>query len=283
MIHVQCCQHIKENIVKNNEVFVVSLRFWKMIKAKTIAKVKHHMKQLHREFLEAAAALQKIDFAIYIVVYVFHHCWNNDINFVNECVNDILKMKRKLNFLNLFNSIWNRVMMIQFKCFCKSQIKMQKETFYILYCAKLHNEAKHHVDELTVKLFTYNEAKIIISDDYIYDVRIQFNDLIIVCSCFKFQTTEMSCDHVLAFFQHQYRNLNDFLLYEFSLNTWMMQHFIFLFVVNTFACASDSDNSCDSFYIRVSRDRSRKKRFRVDEFRRRWNLLSVDLQMNQQV
>ena len=172
VIHVRCCQHIKENITKNNKVLVVHFRFWRMIKTKIVAKFIKHIKLFHREFFKRIIIFAKIDFTLYAVAYILHYQWNYDTNAVNECVNEILKMKRFMNVLNFLTFIWNRVMFVRFKRFCKTQNEMNINIEYILYCVKLMKKLKLHVEELRIKSSIHIKIKIITSDvyEFVYDV-----------------------------------------------------------------------------------------------------------------
>ena len=182
-----------------------------------------------------------------------------------EMINNMLLKARSMNVLNLLSHFWNRIMSMRFNRWIIAKQMYRTKILYIFYANILLDESKKHFMKFAMKFFNFNEIKIIISHDYVYDIRINFNNYLIECNCRKFQILNVFCDHVLNFFRHQNINFQHFMSWNFFIEIWTAQHRIFVLVVRVDCCKFDSHRSCDFFYTKSFLERSRKQKIRFDE------------------
>ena len=132
------------------------------------------------------------------------------------------------------------------------------KVLYIFYVNVLLDKSKMHSMKFAIRFFIFNEIKIVISQNYVYDIQIDFNNYLIECNCRRFQILNVFCDHVLSFFRHQNINFQFFMSWNLHIGIWATQHRTFVLVVRADRCRFDSHRFCDFSYTRSFFERSRK-------------------------
>lgn len=194
--------NIVNRFVNINEIIVVNNYFWAMIRAKTSAQFDLHMKRFRKNFFEIVVKFETINSTFYVAVYDSYYRWNKNTNDIVEMINHILLKARSMNEFDLLSHIWNRIMSMRFNRWIIAKQMYQTKILYISYVNVLLNKSKMHFLKFTIKLSIFNQIKIIISHDYVYDIQINFINYLIECNCRKFQVLNVFCDHVLNFFRH---------------------------------------------------------------------------------
>lgn len=135
VLHVYCCRHLKENMIKGRGGNALNAAFWKIARAKTPAKYGYYMDKLREVSASAALYPEKIDPTRYCHAYVPQSCRGIDTNNMTEVVNNMLKLERGQNVIKLLDSIWHKVMTMRFTRMCKAIREQNNDRRYTLYCA----------------------------------------------------------------------------------------------------------------------------------------------------